>query len=497
MSEQLPILPLAIVRQVDIACNRFEAECQAGQVPRIEDYLAEIPEAGRGALLREMLRLERDYRCAEVGPTAHRDYVARLAPLGDWVVPILAELLPPAQGFSVTLTVTAGPHTGRTYIFDRHDTFVVGRASDAHFSLPDDLFFSRSHFMIEVNPPLCKLVDLHSKNGVLVNGERVEEADLMDNDEIRGGKSALRVSITRPALAATLTDVPRDWSPPTVDRPCVMPAVPGYRLLRELGQGGMGVVYLAERDGENDAVAIKLIKPAIAPNATALARFIREADILRQLSHPHVVSFKDMGETAGLLYFAMEYVAGTDAGVLVRTQGPMPVKRAVNLMSQVLNALAHSHARGFVHRDVKPSNILVASGPGGNEIAKLADFGLARTYQASQLSGLTMSKRAGGTPGFMPPEQILDFRSVRPAADQYAAAATLYYLLSGEYPFGTCKGVDELFQKVLDSEPVPLSQRRPGIPADLAAAVMRGLARKAEKRFADAASFAAAISTFK
>src|SRR5207245_4495262 len=119
----------------------------------------------------------------------------------------------------------------------------------------------------------------------------------------------------------------------------------------------------------------------------------------------------------------MDYVEGTDAFELVKTQGPMAPERAVRLMGQLLQALEYAHGRGFVHRDIKPANLLITVEE-GFEVLKLADFGLARVYQASQLSGLTMTGEIGGTAAFMPPEQLTNYREAKPPADQYAAAAT-------------------------------------------------------------------------
>src|SRR5262249_39332353 len=144
--------------------------------------------------------------------------------------------------------------------------------------------------------------------------------------------------------------------------------------------------------------------------------------------HPNIVAFQEMGESEGRLYFAMDYVRGTDAAALLKEHGPLPVARAVGLVRQMLRALDYAHAKQFVHRDIKPANLLVA-GAGGQETARLADFGLARVYQASQLSGLTMTGDIGGTVAFMAPEQITNYREAKPPVDQYAAAASLYNLL--------------------------------------------------------------------
>jgi serine/threonine-protein kinase len=424
------------------------------------------------------------------------------------------DALPGADRLRVTLTVTEGPHQGARFTFAEHDTFLVGRSPEAHFALPDDPYFSRLHFLVEVNPPLCRLVDMNSRNGTLLNGQRVPAADLKDGDVIRGGRTALKVALELPAPGQDAPTVDGPAAVPTTpgraepvptrlpDAPGVVtldpsawPRVPGYRLLRELGRGGMGVVYLASREKDGLHVALKTVLPAVKPTPTTVGRFLREADILRQLAHPHIVSFRDMGEVGGVLYFAMDFVEGRDAGKVLRTQGPLPVGRAVDWACQLLEALAHAHARGFVHRDVKPSNLLVTDA-GGREEIKVADFGLARAYHASPLSGLTVTGAAGGTPAYMPPEQIRDFRSVKPAADQYAAAATLYNLLTGQLLYDNAGTAMDLYLRILQDSPVPLRSRRPEVQRRLAAVVHKALARRPEERFAHVSLFRQAVLPF-
>ena len=160
-------------------------------------------------------------------------------------------------------------------------------------------------------------------------------------------------------------------------------------------------------------------------------------------------------------------------------------------MAQVLDALAYAHQLGFVHRDIKPANLLLIEAT-GKITAKVADFGLARTYQNSQMSGLTIAGASGGTPLFMPPEQITDFRGVKPTADQYSAAATLYYLLTSMAPF-EAKSVQDLFRKILLEEPTRLRDIRPEVPVALENAILRAMSRKVENRFADATAFRQAI----
>jgi serine/threonine-protein kinase len=492
----------------------------------------------------------------------------------------------------VTLAVVEGPHQGRSFMFREHDSFIVGRGKDAHFRLPiEDKYFSRHHFLIEVNPPKCRLLDLASTNGTRVNTHKVRSADLKDGDLIKGGITTIQVTIKEydtafmsatggdpdrfqpekiQALAAEpsptpvseppdqgicegsarfLPESPQEpatpnsaqirgepprplthstWRPPG-DRlevslcPVCGKTVPGrgtgrdasvcpecqdqirrqdqpisgYRIVRELGRGGMGVVYLALREQQADLVALKTFIPEVKVSPQDVQRFLREADILRQLDHPNIVAFRDMGEANGRIYFAMDYVPGIDAARLVHdNKGPLPIPRAVGLVCQMLEALEYAHACKFVHRDIKPSNLLVKPGD-GQDFAFLTDFGLARVYQASKMSGLTMIGEIGGTPAFMAPEQITHFREAKPAADQYSAAATLYFLLTGSPPYNLQGRLEQRILAILQDDPVPVRERRKDIPSKLANAIHRALARAPEKRFPDVKSLRATLAGFR
>jgi len=440
----------------------------------------------------------------------------------------------------VLIAVIAGPHQGQVFSFTGHDTFLVGRSKHAHFRLPDkDEFFSRVHFLIEVNPPRCRLMDMRSTNGTYVNGRKVLTADLADGDLIQGGQTVLRLSleetdsegITRqgPGLAPAVP-LPEPLAAPAAqpetilyevrsapESCCVCAAVagkpppvadqhtpgtwplcpgcqiqtdsqpqliPGYRIVRVLGQGGMGIVYLALHSADGVVVALKTIKPAADAGPAAVERFLREADILRELNHPGIVAFRDLGEAGGRLFFAMDFMPGTDAARLLEKQGPWPIPRAVGVVCQLLQALTYAHGRGFVHRDIKPANLLVTD-VAGQEQARLVDFGLARVYQASKLSGLTLAGQVAGTAPFMAPEQILSFRESQPPVDQYAAGATLYNLLTAKYVHDFPASFEDRLLMILQATAVPIQSRRPEIQANLAAVIHRSLAREPAGRFAD------------
>ncbi len=498
-------------------------ELRRSLVQVVLDLTADGPAEARQGLANVLAEAARGLRRAAAAPAGP----AELRALLPGPLPGLAGPVEPA----IVLRVTAGPHAGQVFRFTGHDTFLVGRSRQAHFNLgPDDRYFSRVHFLVEANPPQARLMDMGSHNGTHLNGTRVTApAVLAEGDRIQAGHTVLTVSLpgslallpqpvsllgqapTVPPLPPTIA-----WAPAASQAPCKLcnpgngktdlpicpacrarleaqpPLVPGYRSVRELGRGGMGVVSLALCEADGSVVAVKTIAPALAGNPDQVERFLREARVLEALDHPNIVAFREMGEADGLLYFVMDYVAGGDAAALLRQEGPLPAQRAVGLIGQVLQALDYAHARRFVHRDIKPANILV-SGPAGSERACLADFGLARVYQASQLSGLTVTGAVGGTPAFMAPEQVTSYRDASPPADQYAAAATLYHLLTGAFTHDFAASTHERLLQLLHDDPVPIQQRRPDLGDDLAGAIHRALAREPRRRFGDARSFRRAL----
>ncbi len=264
--------------------------------------------------------------------------------------------------------------------------------------------------------------------------------------------------------------------------------VPHYTTLRELGRGAMGVVYQARHNQTGQLVALKLIVPETAAARSAVDRFLREMSVISQLKHPNIVEWLEQGMTRGQFWFAMEYVAGTNLEALAMAEpGRYPINQACRMACQVLKGLEQAHKLGFVHRDIKPENILIGRQKSGL-VAKISDFGLAKSFRGLGLSGLTFSGEMRGTVPFMPPEQMLDFKTVLPSGDLYASAATLYYLLSCQFIYDQVAEGGDLIRALLEEQPVPIRARRPDVPPALAAVLEKCLAREPADRYPTAAA---------
>jgi serine/threonine-protein kinase len=389
----------------------------------------------------------------------------------------------------ITLTVVAGPNTGTEFSFDRHDTFLVGRSRHAHFQLPDaDRYFSRVHFMMEVNPPCCRLIDMGSHNGTYVNGKRVLSCDLHDGDQIGAGHTLLRLTVQATGEVSAQPTQPA----PAVVTPGMLPAIPGYIVTRETARDGLGCIYLGHPSGNEAPVSIRTITPSLTPTPGQREEFLRSARFLLKLEHRHLVQLRDIGATADLLYFVSDHVEGCDAATLVQRDGPQPVDRVIRWASQALQALRYAHALHFVHCDIKPANFIVTQ-HNGRQVVKLADFGVARAYQAAPFSGLSITGDVLTAAAFLPPEMLLNYQDAKPGADQYALAATLYFLLAGTHALNLPKALHRRFTSLLRQQVVPLRERRPDVPAAIAEVIHKGMARAPAQRFRNVVEFRGAL----
>ncbi len=440
------------------------------------------------------------------------------------------------MGATVSLVVTAGPMRGRRFEFATHDTFLFGRGLECHARLAEtDASVSRFHFLLEVNPPAARLRDLGSLNGTRVNGVRhggrgepPTDVDLRDGDEIRVGATLMRVEIaavcarchrriTPPDPGATLCQTCGGGGSLSVlltspEHSAEEPAAIGesigpYRVERLLGKGGMGAVYLARRAEASqplppaasspaaedarrgEAVALKVMLPGLLMDEAAREGFLREIEVTRSLRHPNIVALLDLGRQQERFYFALEYCDGGSAETLRRISGGvLPLATVIRIASDALEGLSFAHESGFVHRDLKPDNVLLA----GDGTARLADFGLAKNFQQSGLSGMTTTGVVAGTLFFMPREQLTSYRQVRPVSDVWSLAATLYHLLTGEYPRDFASNADPL-AVVLKGGVIPLRERDPSVPAPFAEVLGRALEDDPVRRYPTGREFAAAL----
>ena len=209
-----------------------------------------------------------------------------------------------------------------------------------------------------------------------------------------------------------------------------------FRVDELLGAGGMGAVYGGEQLSVGRAVAIKVLPPAAAADAAAVKRFFREGRLSSRLRHPNVVTTHDFGQTRdGLLYLVMERVDGEPLHELIGNEGPLPPRRALDLARQVASALGEAHARGVVHRDLKPANIMVEHRFGQRDLARVLDFGLARSLDPERsAAGPTESGQICGTPAYMSPEQVQGY-PLSGKTDIYSLGCVLFFMLTGRAPF--------------------------------------------------------------
>ena len=421
----------------------------------------------------------------------------------------------------VVLRVTAGPHTGMEYTFERHETFVIGRSSQVQFPVPEDGFLSRNHFLIEFNPPVCFLRDLGSTNGTKVNGTRVDAVRLRDGDAITAGESAFMIQVEetswdgRPKIRClgcgklappdlAVSALPDEDAISWLCDECVRhrqhyPTTDSeYLIEKRIGGGGMGEVFLARHLPTNQPVAIKMMVPSIAASDRAKLRFRRELDVLKNLLHPNIVAYHTMFELDGQFQLVMEYVVGKDAQEWVKSlPGPLTASAGARIGVQLMMALDHAHSKGYVHRDIKPSNLLV-TGPPIRPSIKLSDFGLAKSFRDNAgFAGLTHQGDIGGSGGFISPDHIRDFRDAKEPADLYSAGATLYYLFTNQYAFYNFNpNRADAYSMILEHPAVPLRAHRPDLPEGLDRVLRKALEKQPKDRWKSAAAMAAALKPF-
>jgi serine/threonine-protein kinase len=266
------------------------------------------------------------------------------------------------------------------------------------------------------------------------------------------------------------------------------PTVPGYELLKVLGRGGMGVVYLARQAGFDRLVALKMLLAGAHADAEQMDRFRREAEAVGRLRRPGIVEVFAFGESGGCPYFSLEYLEGGSLADRLRA-GPLPPREAAELVAALAEAVQYAHEQGVVHRDLKPANVLFTA----DGAPKIADFGLAKTLDGDTL---TRTGAVLGTPGYMAPEQAGGrSQEIGPATDVHALGAILYECLTGRPPFQATTPMLTLVQ-VMNDVPMKPSQLQPGTPRDLEAICMKCLEKQPGRRYPSARALAEDLRRF-
>jgi len=435
---------------------------------------------------------------------------------------------------AVVLRVDSGPHAEQEYLIDRPGTFTIGRSSRAQFPMTQDLALSREHFQVDNQPPLCHLVDLGSTNGTKVNGLRVGRVVLREGDVIAAGDSEFSVHFvagshdsggfatcagcggripigSRSGRSTNEISLSSGEGEVWLCNDCQarrlkFPRTDSDYLIEEwIGGGGMGEVFRARQLSRGRPVAIKMISSNNAMGTKAGDYFRREIRALRDLlempsgrCHPSIVAFYEIYEVDSQFQLVMEYVDGKNALDWIKGfDRPLPIASGAQIGRHLLSALHYAHEKNYVHRDVKPSNLLVM-GPIHRPRVKLTDFGLAKSFADSQGSiTLTCQGDVGGSIGFISPDHIRAFSDIREPADIYSAAVTLFYLLTGKYPYlGFDPRQPGSYEIILQHPPLPLRAFRPDAPEGLERVLMKALQKQPRDRWKSAQAMADALRPF-
>jgi hypothetical protein len=445
---------------------------------------------------------------------------------------------------TITLTVTTGKLAGKKYIFDSRSTCIIGRSEECNLQIADDIdmTISRYHCLLDINPPQIRIRDFGSLNGTYVNGKKIgqrepgdtpEEAqkkvypeyDLTNSDRVTIGDIIFDITIqgqivnqpepqnNKPNFFEIIQNLFNLANQNNQNNENVnyqnLQSIANYHIIHSLGQGGCGEVFLVKHIHTKKLLALKLMLPQVAAQPEGVKKFLRETENTKCLQHPHVIQLLDYGFAENAFFFTMEYCDCGDVLKLMETQGGcLPVNIAIPIILQVLDGLIYAHnveiphvlladgtkgtGKGLVHRDLKPSNIFLTD-VNGKMIAKIGDYGLAKAFDLAGLSGQTLTGTKAGSPAFMCRQQLIDFKRALPEVDVWAAAASLYCMLTGDVPRDF---VGDPFSCVLKNDVVPIQKRDnnvENISQKLADVIDLALREKPQLHFKTAADFKQAL----
>ena len=423
------------------------------------------------------------------------------------------------------LTPLEGP-CGQTILIPEGKKIGVGRAPENAVVI-NHSHVSRVHCFLSQGSEGVALEDNGSSNGTAVNGKLVRKSVLNDGDEVRIGPARFRYSQEEASqwMSPTTSESPESAEPPDSSDACTKCRAHirekdlqanrcrvigkrvycprcaakiglagltfgGYEVLDMLGRGAIGAVYKARQTSLERLVALKVLHPSLAAQETAVKRFLREAQTGAKLSHPNIVSLFDQGSIDGRHFIAMEFVDGRNLHQIVSKEGPFAQPRAAAVFKTVCEALHYAHHADIVHRDIKPANIMLTV----DGDPKVADMGLAKSLVDSG-TVVTQEGMVVGTPGYIPPEVVMDAPKLDHRVDIFALGATLYYTVTGQAPFDG-KTPMETLRKTTVEKPAHPGQLNPSISDDFGDFVLHAMAKSPDKRQQSALDLATELREF-
>ncbi|MBL4847658.1 MAG: protein kinase [Planctomycetes bacterium] len=413
------------------------------------------------------------------------------------------------------LQFRTGHHRGQTLEFESPRTLVLGRSTQSDVQIYDGRI-SRRHCAIKLEGDRALIKDLGTVNGTLLNGGPIRESQLTHGDLLVLGGTEVEIQLIRERVDIPPTEPLQAVGPAEYCAICSKPVpaddlalanrhkgkplcltcsppieVPGYRLEKKLGEGAMGVVYMALNESTSKLVALKVLKARGEVDGETRARFAREVNTAAQLTHPNIVKVLDCGEVTPHLYYTMEFVPGKSLKAYIEQHGALPLPSVLRVSVQVAEALEHAREHNVVHRDVKPENIIVQN----DGHAKLADFGLAKNVLSSGASGLTRPGDGLGTLPYMPPELIADAVYADHRCDVYSLGASIYHMLTGQTPF-TAKTPVAFFRLIREETPKPITEFRKDVPYVLTRMIEKSMAKSPDDRYDTVADMAMIMRQF-
>ncbi len=379
---------------------------------------------------------------------------------------------------AVRFKILEGANKGEHYEYDANCSFVVGRdtSRSTHLAVPQDQYMSRFHFVVEVGVGECLIRDCGSKNGLFVNDDRVSECALKDGDVVKAGRTKMVIRFD-----SIRTTSPLEAGMDAVDD--------RFHLIKQLKGAGGARVFQARDTSTNTIVALKFLRFDHDHGSELESLFRRELDAVSMLRHECIVPVLATGMRDDEAWLAAEWIEGMNLEERIESSSLYTELQAVDLGIQILGALSYAHNKGYVHRDVKPANILLQDRPWGAK-PLLTDFGLAKRV-GHEDSSLTSTGTTRGTPRFMPPEQIMNSNSARSESDQFAMAATIYYAATGKWHY---EQVDHSIWEVLLSGPVvPIRMRRRSLSRELESILLRAMEPDPADRHSSTAEFRRAL----